>query len=239
MPTLHINTGFHRQIFEHDRMGNTIYAEKSSSINVCIPSEIETACGKLPFTVVVKVEKSSLKNENDADDVAISWLHETLASDLSKSNYWDFFEYKWLECKNPVLNSGQLNKPLQRVVLVLTNKLEEQIQIDLALISMIKISFDGARNHLDKLAFNSSASGFSYSFSEASASFRTLEKILSFSANVGSYGVQECRAALEDYRELAKRSNESHHGYKTALQSLQRFVLGVDFPKFWRAKPNV
>lgn len=239
MPLLRINSGFHRQVFGRDYYGNTIYPDKAETINVCTTNEIEAAGSRLSFLVVVKIPKSVLRKEDDADTAALNWLVKHLPTRIATANYWDFFGYTWLD------HSGEIDltvtKPGYAVDcdVMLTQPLSERLSTSIAHAASVRDAFDAAKHRLDRLARDNAPLGFKLSLNEARRLFSVLERVLAASADIAGSSGHDVRAALRHYEELAQRKVESNHNYQYALSSLKRFTYAVHFPECWGQKPEV
>lgn len=237
MPTLRINSGFCRQIFEKDLHGQTIYPDAARTINVCTTNDIETTAGRMSFLVVVRVSKSLLSREMDADALALSWLAENLPSHIAKATYWNFFGYTWLDYTGPVL-SAQPERGVQAPVDVdLTDSVSRQLVSAMTRVASIQRPFEDAKERLREFAFNNTAFGFKHSLGEARRLLTMIGRVLDASADVGGSNASHVRNALRSFEELASRKVESNRNYQLALSDFQRFTYCLSFPNSWGAIP--
>jgi hypothetical protein len=238
MTTLHVNLGPVRHVFETSRLSGALIEPKDSgTVNVEITNELILPRGSLAFHVIVKVPKTALKNDQEADPLATAWLKHELPARMSRSNYWSFFETTWVAPDETLSNLDSSPASRLDAEITLTTHMETVAEEACNHTAAIEQQFDSAKHQLTELAFNNTAYGFSRSLSEARKLIRTIEAILSASADVGGYKSMTARSALADYQELARRKVESNRNYQVALRSLQTFAFGVTFPKTWGRRP--
>lgn len=237
MPTLRINSGYCRQIFDRDPYGQPIYPDAARTINVCTTNDIATAEGSMPFLVVVRVDKSSLAHRNDADALALAWLEENLPSNIAKATHWNFFSYTWLNCSGSTLPLQAKRGTPAPIDLHLTKSVSLQLASAMTHVASLRRPFEEAKQRLRELAFNNTAYGFKQSLSEARRLLTMIGRVLDASADVGGSNGGHVRNALRNFEELATRKVESNRNYQLALTDLQRFTYCLSFPHSWGAVP--
>ncbi|MBT2304548.1 hypothetical protein J7E70_29405 [Variovorax paradoxus] len=238
MTTLRVNTAVPQQLFERDWRGETIYPNDAATINVCIANELSLGKEKLSFHVVVKIEKASLASERDADGLAIAWLKQTLPERMSRAPYWDFFSYTWLvpDAVPPAPDVSPYYA--QETEIDLTPRLREIADAGAAHVAAIRVVFEAAKAELWVMATNNAPLGFAQTVGQARSLLRTIESVLSCSADIGGYEPSKARYAMRDYEDLARRKQETNHNYQYALSSLKSFAHGVAFPSTWHRRPE-
>jgi len=237
MTLLRVNSGLHRQVFETDHWGNTVYPDKAKTINVCVSNELILTDGRMPFLVVVKIKKSQLQAGDDADAIAINWLKHSLPSFLAAAHYWDFFKHTWIDGDASGPDSEKF-KSLE-IDITLNERTAKQLSEAVTHLSLARTAFDSAKKRLAEFVAHNTPLGFEHSVSEARPLFNSVERTLSAAADIGGYSPRDARSAWSDYQELSRRKMENNHNYQCALSSLRQFVYGVNFPTYWGKRPDI
>lgn len=237
MTLLRVNSGLHRQVFETDHWGNTVYPDKAKTINVCVSNELILPDSRMPFLVVVKVKKSLLQAGDDADAIAINWLKHSFPSLFAAAHSWDFFRLTWVDGDTSGPDSDKF-KPFE-IDINLNEKTAKQLSEAVTHLSLARKAFGDAKERLAELVTHNTPLGFERSILEARPLFDFVERTLSASADIGGYSPREARSAWENYQELSRRKTENNHNYQCALSTLRRFVYGVNFPTYWGKQPDI
>lgn len=233
------NTGYLREIFEHDWKGEVIYPENSKNTLFLVSNELSVDSGSICFQFSLKVPKEKFSTPIEAKNACLSWCNSYFPSHFSKLGYWNFFSVKQLDITNIAVQEVINEHSQIEFDIFISEKMSEAVNNAIKHIKSVEIAFENAQERLAQLAFKSTAFGFNQSLGEARIHFQVIENILRCSADLGGYVPSDIRSALNDYEELARRKVENNHNYQVSLHNLQKIVFGISFPKCWGQKPNV
>lgn len=153
MPTLRINTGLPRVIFEPLFGGGYVPPTQSNVICVLIANELYIDSGRLAFHTLVKIPKTETENEADAKALAIGCVESELPLTLSKHGYWDFYRTTELnlpsrDCRVTKPRLGQVE-----VALELHEGIHRQATDTLSHLIGLEQRFEQAKKRLWELPF--------------------------------------------------------------------------------------
>jgi hypothetical protein len=237
MTILRVNVWGPGQISERDHEGNQVDADKSAAFNIRMTNELVLSARPLAFHVIVRVPKAICSNGGSAGALAFEWLVDYLPARCSRNEHWDFFGPMRLDYPK---NRQPLSEPTKwpaETPVELSPHLEGISAEAASHLSNVEAAFDLAKRRLEDWAFQNTCYGFTATLGQARDVLRTIQRVLHASADLGGCHAPQAQSALRNYEELARRRIESNANYQYALRSLQRFAMGVRFPRTWNERP--
>jgi hypothetical protein len=238
---LRVNVNGLREDSEYNWQDEIIAPEKSKNIVFRISNELLTNDGNLDFEISLRIPKEKFSTSVKAKDACLSWCKNNFSKEFSKCEYWNFFEIKTLDFTEiTFLLEEDINEYSQmEFEIFISDTMNKNINNSIEHLKPVKATFKKAKEKLTELAFHSTSFGFNHSLGEARIYFYEIERILECSADTGGGTPSNIRSALKYYEELARRKVENNHNYQVSLQNLQRIIFRINFPRYWRKKPNL
>lgn len=238
MARLTVNELGYRQILcETNVFGEVVEWKKAKATHVLVRCKLVIAEGELEFHVHAKVPKALSSDERTAEAISVAWLRQELPRQMSRTSYWDFFQYTELTAES---GEGYESIDLNRDVgteLALDSGLLVRAQQAIAHLALQREKFEAAKEELWGITTNSLPPGFGLSRGEAWAALDVLERVLTAGADMGNVRGEDARAARKAYDDLVGRKDPNRPGYKMSLESLTRFIHLAYFPSTWHTKP--
>jgi len=234
MAQLRIDSSAYTELLEQGRFG-----QGSDTINIAIPSELETDHGKLNFVTTVRVSRKDIAARDNAVDLARDWLLHTIPILFQEGRNIDLFSNTWLDCKGAILSALARDpyKPPSPIDLELSEAQARHVDAALSHLANVRQRFDATKTRINDLAYNNTAYGFNKSLGEAYALLSGIECVLECSGEFYGSQPKHAQTARRDFAELARRQVESNHNYQLALTNLKRFSMLLRCPEQWNRRP--